>query len=597
MADGLLLEVLTQTVGSATTDAVSAAETTIPVEDPTDFSAIGGQILIAETTYDYIAVDSDASTITLASGLVDDVPAYEPIFVLVGGQQALDFYAQVDIGSEEGGDLILVPLRTRESRLSWPVRIYDPPLPVTVADDQQSISGVSGTTSTMDPAYIETGTIQADVQITVGDPTGKRVVIDGSPAIEAYDATNHQTVNIDGEANFIEGTLATAADGEARVEIGAGAIGSLPTNEVRFYSGSADETDPAAISAAEVPLGGGESMGLVTIVGQEWDGAPATSPAVRMFSGTTAGGESLIELDAGSFGFISGNVHVDADLSIDGSLDATMGDGDVGTGTFRDSVDARVTAVAPGAVPAATETTAGKAEIATQTETNTGTDDARIVTPLKLQTRMAAYAQPKDATLDALAAQTTAANKLTYWTGTDTAALADLTAFARTLLDDADASTVLSTLGVSAFVKTLLDDADATTALTTLGFTSLARSLVALSTVADYRAAILAKALRPSVNTQTANYTLTASDEDVRVQINNASARTVTLPSDTTAPTLPTNFECVVTRLGAGTVTFVADTGVTINSRGGLLGINGQYGVVYAKKRASNTWHIWGDLV
>lgn len=34
--------------------------------------------------------------------------------------------------------------------------------------------------------------------------------------------------------------------------------------------------------------------------------------------------------------------------------------------------------------PAATETTAGIAELATQAETDTGTDDARIVTPLKL---------------------------------------------------------------------------------------------------------------------------------------------------------------------------------------------------------------------
>lgn len=36
--------------------------------------------------------------------------------------------------------------------------------------------------------------------------------------------------------------------------------------------------------------------------------------------------------------------------------------------------------------PAATETTAGIAEIATQAETDTGTDDARMVTPLKLAT-------------------------------------------------------------------------------------------------------------------------------------------------------------------------------------------------------------------
>lgn len=37
-------------------------------------------------------------------------------------------------------------------------------------------------------------------------------------------------------------------------------------------------------------------------------------------------------------------------------------------------------------VSSASETTAGIAEIATQSETNTGTDDARIVTPLKLKT-------------------------------------------------------------------------------------------------------------------------------------------------------------------------------------------------------------------
>ncbi len=36
--------------------------------------------------------------------------------------------------------------------------------------------------------------------------------------------------------------------------------------------------------------------------------------------------------------------------------------------------------------PAATESVAGKAEIATQTETNTGTDDTRFITPLKLKT-------------------------------------------------------------------------------------------------------------------------------------------------------------------------------------------------------------------
>jgi hypothetical protein len=59
-----------------------------------------------------------------------------------------------------------------------------------------------------------------------------------------------------------------------------------------------------------------------------------------------------------------------------------------------------------GTPAAASETVSGIAELATQAETNAGTDDARIVTPLKLQTRMAAYAQPLDAELTALAAMT-----------------------------------------------------------------------------------------------------------------------------------------------------------------------------------------------
>ena len=56
--------------------------------------------------------------------------------------------------------------------------------------------------------------------------------------------------------------------------------------------------------------------------------------------------------------------------------------------------------------------------------------------------------QATSANLTAISGLSTAANKMTYWTGSGAAALADLTSAGRALLDDADASAQRATLGL-----------------------------------------------------------------------------------------------------------------------------------------------------
>lgn len=97
-----------------------------------------------------------------------------------------------------------------------------------------------------------------------------------------------------------------------------------------------------------------------------------------------------------------------------------------------------------------------------------------------------------------------------------------------------------------------------------------------------------------TINAQTGTtYTIQASDRDKIVELNNASAITLTVPTDAAAPTIPVGANVSLLQTGAGQVT-VGGAGVTINSNPGLK-LSGQWAAATLIKRAANTWVLIGN--
>lgn len=120
---------------------------------------------------------------------------------------------------------------------------------------------------------------------------------------------------------------------------------------------------------------------------------------------------------------------------------------------------------------------------------------------------------------------------------------------------------------------------------------------VGTSELAD-NAVTPAKSARLGFRTVTANTTLALGDVDGVVEVNSASARTVTVPTNASVA-LPVGSVIEIVRWGAGAVTISPASGVTLYSPDGETGarnIASQYGSAFLRKRGTNNWHLSGDL-
>jgi hypothetical protein len=245
--------------GSEIVTAASIGATTLEVEWVGDFDDEGGTLLLNGTEIDYTTVDTDAETITLDAPLADAAAVGDRVDIVSGGQVAKDYTLFVAHG--DGADAeIEIPFSDRDA---WPEGDYDDPVEVILSDDLERIE---------------------------------------------------QVVGISPVRRLINPFIATAEDGEPRIEITAGGSGGAGgmrfigtddvylgaiyhnpgTDELLFY-GSAGVT--ISIAAPNIELLGGVTMTGPKILGpMDANGQDVTDVADLDTASVTIGGGTKVEL-------------------------------------------------------------------------------------------------------------------------------------------------------------------------------------------------------------------------------------------------------------------------------------------------------------
>ena len=98
-----------------------------------------------------------------------------------------------------------------------------------------------------------------------------------------------------------------------------------------------------------------------------------------------------------------------------------------------------------------------------------------------------------------------------------------------------------------------------------------------------------------TIDTKTVQYTLVTGDNSKLIELNFSAGNNIIIPTNTAQP-FPIGAQIILSQYGAGQVTVVPDTGVTLRSSGGKTKTAAQYAMATLIKRGINEWYLAGDL-
>lgn len=111
----------------------------------------------------------------------------------------------------------------------------------------------------------------------------------------------------------------------------------------------------------------------------------------------------------------------------------------------------------------------------------------------------------------------------------------------------------------------------------------------------DANSKVTASETSAYINSQSDSYTLVLADAGKLIKMTKSSASNLTVPPNSSVA-FPTGTEIEILEYGAGQVTIVAGSGVTLRSAGSALKIAAQYASVSLKKLGTDEWAVVGYL-